>query len=68
MSILPVVFPKHNTGCAVEMLVFNADEGSTIVTPDVLLQPFMSVTVTLYVPAVSPFKFAVVAPLLHSIE
>ena len=60
----PVLIPLHNTFVWALMLAVNC-VGSVITTEVLDVQPFTSVAVTLYVPAVRPVAVAEVWPLFH---
>jgi hypothetical protein len=59
---LPVELPKQRTFVCNPTLAVSAAVGCVIVTNLVAVQPFASVTVTLYVPATRPVRSCVVAP------
>ena len=64
-SILPVAFPLHNTFTCV-VINAKATAGWVIVTDIVSVQPFVSVTTTVYVPIPMFCKSCVVAPVFHA--
>lgn len=62
----PLFPPKQETFCDTASTDESAADGCVIETDAVLIHPFASVTVTVYVPFESPDKFCVVAPLFHA--
>ena len=62
-STVPLLVSKQLAGIALQ-LVDKAD-GEVIIDSHVAMQPFTSVTVTVYVPATNPLIAEVVIALLH---
>ena len=60
--MLPFALPQVVFTCVVDNVT---GMGSVTVAIAVTVHPFASVTVTVYVPTGTPFKFCVTAALLH---
>ena len=63
--IIPFDEPLHEALLSTDKVSDRADPGPVIVADSVSVQPLASVTVTVYVPAVSPVMVAAEAELLH---
>ena len=62
VSVTAPLLPPLQLTLVVAVVAANADTGCVIVADAIVLHPFISVIVTLYVPAIKLFRFCVVAP------